>query len=105
MAESPEEKEALAKLDEVTREAAWGEEQKEEDREVSTGGWVFGGWRGPGWLWGRSRPFRRVQGDPVPEPLDDPDPAGGPSMHNVMDGAHVDDKVRGTHAGDDKTTP
>ena len=33
MAESPEEKEALEKLDEVTREVAWGEEQKEADRE------------------------------------------------------------------------
>ena len=52
--ESPEEKEALAKLDEVTREVAWGEEEKEEDREVSTG-WVFGGWRAAGWKWGRPR--------------------------------------------------
>ena len=36
MAESPEEKEALAKLDEATREVAWQEEDKEADREIST---------------------------------------------------------------------
>jgi hypothetical protein len=73
MAESPEEKEALAKLDQVTREVAWSEEQKEADREVSTFSSL-----GPSlgllrWF-GRVRPFRRVKGVPVPEPVDDPDP-------------------------------
>jgi hypothetical protein len=81
--ETPEEKEALAKLDEVTRQVAWGEEVKEEDRELSTsvvpiGGRYRlgqGGFRGPlGWMFGRFRVFRWKKGDPVPEPVDDPDP-------------------------------
>jgi hypothetical protein len=41
---------------------------------------------------GRPRPFRRIEGDPVPEPVDNEDPVGGPSMHDVMDGAHVEDE-------------
>lgn len=90
MAESPEEKEALEKLDEATREVAAGELQKEADREVSTF-WGGGPWRGLGFMFGRFRPFRRQKGDPVPQPVDDEDPAGGPSMHDVMHGAHVDD--------------
>jgi hypothetical protein len=74
VAESPEEKEALEKLDEVTRQVAWQEERKEEDREVSAP-WMFRSFNPAGWLFGRYRPFRRVKGDPLPEPVDDEDPA------------------------------
>jgi hypothetical protein len=86
MAESPEEKEALEKLDEETREVSWGEFQKEADREVSTGP-LFGS-RRLGWRFGLFRPFRRAKGDPVPEPVDDEDPADDRSMRDVM---HEDD--------------
>ncbi len=72
MAESPEEKEALAKLDEVTREVSAEELQKEADRELSSP-WL-GGSRRLGWMFGRFRPFRRMKGDPVPEPVNDEDP-------------------------------
>jgi len=89
MAESSEEKEALAKLDEVTRQVSMEEFQKEADRELSTP-WLFGP-RRLGWMFGRFRPFRWKKGDPVPEPVDDEDPTGGPSMHDVMHGAHVDE--------------
>ncbi len=85
MAESPEEKEALEKLDEETNAVAWGEFQKEADRELSTGAL-----RGPGrlgWLFGRFRPFRRQQGRPVAEPLDDPDPG---DEHGLRETLHDD---------------
>jgi len=102
--ESPEEKEALAKLDQATREVASDELQKEADRELSTRFTPALGYnRGGALFWmGRFRPFRWKKGDPVPEPLDDEDPAGGPSMHDVMRGAHVDDKVHGTNVEDDE---
>ena len=85
--------EALKKLDEATREVAAEELQKEADREVSTAfSPQFGvPVPGPDAVLGRSRPFRWKKGDPVPEPVDDEDPAGGPSMHDVMQGADVDD--------------
>ena len=70
MAESPQEKEALEKLDEETREVAWDEFDKETDREANT-------WRMSGsWLrrFGRFRRFHYVKGDPEPEPVDDEDP-------------------------------
>ena len=106
--ESPEEKEALAKLDEVTREVASEELQKEADREVSTPlnpGFGAGlGAPGVDAVLGHPRPFHMEKGDPVPEPVDDEDPAAGPSMHDVMHGAHVDDKVHGTHVDDDEKT-
>ena len=85
MAESPEEKEALEKLDEETREVAWDEFDKEADRELNTGWWGWG--RGPLALLGRSRPFRRVKGDPVPEPVADEDPG---DEHGLRDALHDD---------------
>ena len=75
--ESPAEKTALERLDEETREAAWAEEDKETEREHS-------GEFGPLTVHDRSvkpAPLHHVPGDPVPEPVDDPDSAGGPSMH------------------------
>src|SRR5438034_739809 len=95
MTESPEEKEALEKLDEETEEVSWAEFGKEADREVSTF-WGGGLWRGLGFMFGRFRPFRRKKGDPVAEPLDDPDPSDDRSMRDVMHesqqeaAAHVD---------------
>jgi hypothetical protein len=89
MAESPEEKEALEKLDEATREVAWQEEQKEADRELSAPMPSLSPWRirvGPlGWFFGRFRPFRWVKGDPLPEPVDDPDPADRRGLRDVLD--------------------
>jgi hypothetical protein len=83
MTESPAEKEALEKLDQETEQVAWGEFQKEADREVSTGWFRMGSpplrfrrrSRGRlGWMFGRFRPFRWKKGDPVMEPVDDEDP-------------------------------
>jgi hypothetical protein len=89
MPESPEEKEALAKLDEETRDVAWDEFDKEADRELSVplvgGGLTL---RGPGplgWFFGRLRPFRWKKGDPVPEPVDDPDPTDERGLRDVLD--------------------
>jgi hypothetical protein len=60
VAESPEEKEALAKLDEETREVGWEEEDKELARE---GQFTFGF----GWLMSIFRPVRFwSKGDPMP---------------------------------------
>lgn len=87
--ESPEEEEALKKLDEATREVSMEEFNKEADRELSAPGLLTA--RPLGWRYGRFRRFRYVKGDPLPEPVDDEDPAGGPSMHDVMQGADVDD--------------
>jgi hypothetical protein len=69
MAESPEEKQALEKLDEETREVARDEFYKEADRELNTGR-MSGSWLR---RFGRLRPFHRVEGDPEPEPVDDED--------------------------------
>jgi hypothetical protein len=80
--ESPEEKAALEKLDEETREVAWDEEEKEEDREVSTGS-IFR--RRPVGRYGRFRPFRPVKGDPLREPVDDEDPV---DEHGLRDALH-----------------
>ena len=60
MAESPEEKEALAKLDEETRDVGWDEEDKELARE---GQFAFGF----GWLTSIFHPNRFwSKGDPLP---------------------------------------
>ena len=60
MAESPEEKEALAKLDEETREVGWDEEDKELARE----GQFFFGF---GWLTSIFHPVRFwSKRDPMP---------------------------------------
>lgn len=86
MAESPEEKQALEKLDEETREVAWGEFDKEADRELNTGGWWR--WR-PLARFGRPRPFRPVKGDPLLEPVDDADPG---DEHGLREALHGDDE-------------
>jgi hypothetical protein len=76
--ESPQEKDALAKLDEVTREVAAEELQKDADREVSGAAPL-----GPlAWL-GHVRPFRWVKGDPVAEPVDDEDPGDEQGLRGV----------------------
>jgi hypothetical protein len=83
--ETPQEKEALAKLDEVTREVGAQELQKEADREVS-------GLPEPGplaWL-GHIRPFRWIKGDPVTEPVDDGDPG---DEHGLRDALRADEKT------------
>lgn len=60
MADSPEEKEALAKLDEETREVGWEEEDKELARDVR---FSFGF----GWLTSIFHPVRFwSKGDPTP---------------------------------------
>lgn len=85
MAESPEEKQALENLDEATREVAWGEFDKEADRELNTG-WGFGRLA----RFGRRLGFRRVKGDPVREPVDDKDPGDERGLRDVL------------HEGDEK---
>lgn len=85
MTESPEEKEALEKLDAAARDVAWQEEQKEADRELNTGWSGLGvGRRRPLAWFGRPRRFRRVKGDPVLEPMDDPDPAGPGGLRDAL---------------------
>lgn len=85
--ESPQEKAALEKLDEVTREAADAELDKEAVHEL-------GSFSPAATLGVVARPLHG-----------DPDPAGGPSMHDVMHGEHVDDKVHGVHVEEDAETP
>jgi hypothetical protein len=85
VAESPEEKEALAKLDEATRQVAWQEEEKEEDRELSTGwGWGWRWGRGRVARFGRFRAFRWKKGDPVLEPVDDEDPGDEHGLRDAL---------------------
>lgn len=81
MPESPEEKAALEKLDQATREVAAEELQKEADREATAGWWNWGSLK---WL-GRVRVFRRVKGDPVLEPVHDPDPGDERGLRDVLD--------------------
>ncbi len=85
MAESPEEQQALEKLDEATRNVAWDEFDKEADRERSQSPWrPFRSFPGPmGWL-GRRRRFQRVTADPVPEPVDDEDPGDERGLRDVL---------------------
>ena len=78
MAESPEEKEALEKLDEETREVAGEEFQKEADRELRTG------LMGPDFWLGHFRKFRWKKGDPVPEPVDDEDPGDEHGLRDAL---------------------
>lgn len=60
MAESPEEKEALARLDKETREVGW----EEEDKELTREGQFFFGF---GWLASIFHPVRFwSRGDPMP---------------------------------------
>ena len=82
MAESPEEKAALEKLDAETRQVAWEEFDKEADREVNTGR-LSGSWLG---RFGRLRAFRQVKGDPEPEPVDDEDPGDEHGLRDALRG-------------------
>lgn len=85
MTESPEEKEALEKLDEATRDVAWQEEQKEADRELSSPFMLWGANNALGWFYGRFRWFRRIKGNPVREPVDNPDPVGEQGLRHTLD--------------------
>jgi hypothetical protein len=79
--ESPAEEQALENLDEATRDVAWSAFGKEEDREHSRN-------IGPLTAFDLMRPpvkLHHVPGDPVPEPLDDPDPAGSGSLRETLD--------------------
>jgi hypothetical protein len=67
--ESAAEKQALANLDATTFEVANDEMEKEKEREQAGKGF------GPHALGRTDVPFHDVPGDPVPEPVDDPDPA------------------------------
>ncbi|MGH2972807.1 MAG: hypothetical protein ACRDNM_05575 [Gaiellaceae bacterium] len=78
--ESSAEKEALAKLDEATREVSWQEEQKVAERGHPGARLGFLRWLMP------YVPFRRKRGGPV----DDPDPADSRSLRDVL------------HEGDDE---
>jgi hypothetical protein len=85
MAETPEEKQALEKLDEATREVAWDEEYKEADRELNTRG-VIAQFMGGLARFGRIRRFHRVPGDPELEPVDDEDPGDERGLHDALEG-------------------
>ena len=72
MAESPQEKEALEKLDEETREVGWDEEDKELTRERQF-------WFGFGWLTSIFHPVRFwSKGDPMPGS----EPGLGDALHD-----------------------
>jgi hypothetical protein len=87
--ESPEQRAAEAKLDEVTREVAADELEKETERETS---WPVGAARGGVGAFGvlswfrvpRLRSFRRVKGDPVAEPVNDPDPGDERGLRDAL---------------------
>jgi hypothetical protein len=83
MAESPEEQQALQKLDEETREVGWDEFDKEADREFNTRG-VLAGFIGGLARFGRPRRFRRVKGDPELEPVHDEDPGDETGLRDAL---------------------
>lgn len=76
--ESAAEKQALANLDEATQEVAWTEGEKEAEREAATRE------AGPHMFGHTDVAFHEVPGDPVPEPVDDPDPADDRSLRDVL---------------------
>ncbi len=81
--ESPQEIAAEKKLDEVTREVAWDEFGKEAVREQQ------GRFFGPSKLSFRREkpdPLHHVKGDPVPEPVDDPDPGDERGLRDALGG-------------------
>jgi hypothetical protein len=87
MAESPEEKQALENLDEATREVAWEEYDKDSGRKFAARlvGWGrLGRWNLPGLA-----RFTRKKGDPVPEPVNEPDPG---DEHGLRDALHGDEE-------------
>jgi len=77
--EPPAEKAELEQLDDVTREVGWDEFDKEVIREHS--GAIGPLTAMPGV---HEEPLRHVPGDPVPEPVDDPDPADERGMRDVL---------------------
>jgi len=83
MAESPEKKQALAKLDEETREVGWDEFDKEADREFNTEG-AIARFMGGIARYGRPRRFRHVKGDPELEPVDDEDPGDEHGLRDAL---------------------
>lgn len=84
--ESAAEKQALENLDEGTREVSAQELEKEAERE-------HGGEFGDLSLMPHTpaEPLRHVPGDPVPEPVDDPDPADRRGLRDVL---HEDDEKK-----------
>ena len=84
--ESPAEEQALANLDEVTRDVSWDELDKEEEREQG-GGEI--GVLTPALHQTPPVRFHDVTGDPVPEPVDDTDPADRRGLDDVL---HEDDE-------------
>jgi hypothetical protein len=81
--ESPQEIAAEKKLDEATREVAWDEFGKEAVREQQ------GGFFGPLKLSFRREkpdPLHHVEGDPVPEPVDDSDPGDERGLRDALRG-------------------
>lgn len=83
--ESPAEIEAEQALDSATREVGWDELEKEGERERTL--WAHG-FVGSLTLFGRFRrrePFRRVAGDPVPEPIDDHDRGDEHGLRAALD--------------------
>jgi len=84
--ESAAEIEAEQALDKATREVGWDELEKEGERERTL--WAHG-FLGPLTFFGRFRRherFRRVAGDPVPEPVDDHDPGDEHGLRAALDG-------------------
>jgi hypothetical protein len=78
--ESPQEIAAEKRLDEGTREVASQELGKEVSREKS-------GFLGPlTYAFRRARPsaLRRVSGDPVPEPVENPDPGSEEGLRDAL---------------------
>lgn len=73
--ESPAEKQALENLDEATREVSAAELEKEAER-----GDLF-----PLMPQTPGEPLEHVPGDPVPEPVDDPDPSDRRGLRDVLD--------------------
>jgi hypothetical protein len=78
--ESPAEQQALANLDAATFDVAREELEKEGEREKA--GLGFGPLMFTRWF--RRVAFHRVPGDPVQEPVDDPDPADLRPLHEVL---------------------
>jgi hypothetical protein len=83
--ESPAEIEAEQALDNATRDVGWDEFEKEGERERTL--WAHG-FLGSLTFFGRFRRrerFRRVAGDPVPEPIDDHDPGDEHGLRAALD--------------------
>ena len=87
--ESPQEIAAEGRLDEATREVAFEELDKEAVREQQ------GGFLGPlTFAFRREKPdpLQRVKGDPVPEPVNDPDPGDEHGLRGLRDALRGNDE-------------